>query len=250
MNNTDSTLQQQLPQPLAGEVHVWSAPVAELANGTSDGWALLSPAEQAAAQRLRRPADRARAVLARSLLRRLLASYGAGAPAELVFASGAQGKPVLAQAHRYAPAFNLSHSGDWLLLAVAAPGVEIGVDVEQHRAMAEWQDIAARHFHADEVTELRAVPMPRQLDAFFNCWTRKEAVAKATGLGLALDLQSFRVPVRTDPPVHAVVWSGAPDQPACTLLTLAPPAAGYSAALAVCGPARGYSVQQRRLGGA
>jgi 4'-phosphopantetheinyl transferase len=67
-------------------------------------------------------------------------------------------------------------------------GAEIGVDIEYRKPMPDCEQISERFFSASERQVLRGIPGPRKEEAFFNCWTRKEAYLKATGDGLtALD---------------------------------------------------------------
>ena len=83
-----------------------------------------------------------------------------------------------------APAFNVSHSGDLILLAFHATA-EVGVDVEQARVHLPWEPIAERCFSPGEVAELRALPLAEQASAFLAAWCRLEARVKASGVGLA-----------------------------------------------------------------
>jgi 4'-phosphopantetheinyl transferase len=80
--------------------------------------------------------------------------------------------------------FNLSHSGDLALYAVAA-GRSVGVDLEQIRGPIEYDQIALRCFTARELAQLRSAPPASQARVFFACWTRIEAYVKARGDGLA-----------------------------------------------------------------
>jgi len=219
--------------PDSGEVHVWWATLAALAAHAGTWWARLSNAERAAALRQVWEADRARAVSARGMLRTVMAGYLGIEPASVAFHVGTCGKPVVVHGAGGGPAFSLSHSGDFVLLAVAAKGVSVGIDIEQHRPMDDWPAIAAHHFHPSEVDDLHALEPTRQQAAFFDCWTRKEAVVKATGLGLSQPLAAFRVSVTPGAPVRLLEGApllSAPDHWHLQALAVAP---GYSACLAV-----------------
>src|SRR5439155_13239370 len=127
----------------------------------------------------------------RSMLRVLLASYLGTPPAELCFAYSAHGKPSLA-----APSgrleFNLSHSHGIVLFAFSQ-GRRVGVDVEYTRRDLNVQEIAGRFFSTAENCAL--TQCADMYDAFFHCWTRKEAFVKARGEGLSCPLDSFDVSV-------------------------------------------------------
>ena len=90
--------------------------------------------------------------------------------------------------------FNLAHSGDWALVAVAA-GREVGVDVEQFRPMPEATPIARSQFSPAEVAALDTLVEAERPAAFFHIWACKEAFIKATGLGLSYPLHDFSVPL-------------------------------------------------------
>lgn len=235
--------------PLPSEVHLWSASLSELASYAPILWGMLAPAEREAASRLTRSIDWSRAVFGRGMLRTLLGGYVGSDPAALTFIYGSHGKPLLDPVYCDAPAFSLSHSGNLVLVAVGAPGSEIGVDLEQHREISEWLDIATRHFHVDETGDLLTLPRSRQLEAFFDCWTKKEAVVKAFGLGLSLPLRSFRVPLLTGQSVDLVAWSGPEEYQQCSLLAGLSPASGYSAALACRGSLHQQSIHRWHFSG-
>ena len=97
--------------------------------------------------------------------------------------------------------FSVSHSGGLGLIAMAGADRRIGVDVERSRRQLDFRALAERFFHPDEVAAIGS-----RRDAFFRCWTRKEAVVKALGLGLQHPLKSFRVDVDAagPQPVHGV----------------------------------------------
>jgi 4'-phosphopantetheinyl transferase len=116
--------------------------------------------------------------------------------------------------------FSVSHSGELGLIAIAEPGRRIGVDVEQLRPDRDVRALAERFFHPEE-----AAGIGDDRAAFYRCWTRKEAVVKALGLGLAHPLDSFVVDfeVPGPRPVRGV--------PGMSVKGLAVPE-GYAAALA------------------
>lgn len=157
---------------------------------------LLSPGERARAGRYRFEDDGHRSVIAHGLLRLLLAQCLEQPPACLSFESGEFGKPALAATvgsdRSAAPHFNISHSGDWILIALAMDR-PVGIDVECLRMDMACETIAARFFSPRERQALASLPAEQRTAAFFECWTRKEAYLKARGDGLTLALDGFDV---------------------------------------------------------
>ncbi len=148
--------------------------------------ALLSSAEVAALAKIKASQRRCEFLYGRALLRRLLACYVGAAPEDVVIEINQQGKPWARTVEQQpVPAFNVSHSGDVLAIAVCARG-EIGVDVEQTDMKLEKdaEEIAKSQFTGDEYASLMGRPTGQRLDDFFRMWTLKEAVLKATGVGL------------------------------------------------------------------
>jgi 4'-phosphopantetheinyl transferase len=112
-------------------------------------------------------------------------------PSQLQFCYSPHGKPALADADTTGMLqFNLSHSGEIALYAVACER-QIGIDIERLRPFSELEQIAKRFFSNREYEELRALSPSQQHDAFFRYWTLKEAYVKATGQGLSLALNQF-----------------------------------------------------------
>jgi 4'-phosphopantetheinyl transferase len=90
--------------------------------------------------------------------------------------------------------FNLAHSGDRVLVAVAWRR-EVGVDVERLRADLRFDGVARRFFSCAEHAALAQWHGDERVTAFYRCWCRKEAYVKARGDGLMLPLDSFDVAV-------------------------------------------------------
>ncbi len=176
--------------PDKDEVQVWYAYPA-VHHLDLDAYRLLSRDEQERMARFRFETDRDNFLFYRSMLRILLASYLGTPPAELCFAYSAHGKPSLAALSGHLE-FNLSHSHGIVLFAFSR-GRRVGVDVEYLRRDLNVQEIAGRFFSAAENHAL--MQRSDMHDAFFHCWTRKEAFVKARGEGLSCPLDSFDVSV-------------------------------------------------------
>lgn len=126
---------------------------------------------------------------ARAPLLTLLARYTGATDTTL--AIGEHGRPRLAQAMAGLD-FNWSHSGARAVLAVAR-GIAPGIDIECAGERARAMDLARRFFHADETAALLALPQEQRNAVFFELWTAKEAVLKATGHGISFGLHRLRV---------------------------------------------------------
>jgi 4'-phosphopantetheinyl transferase len=126
----------------------------------------------------------------RGSLRRILSRYLATSPQDIQFAYGNMGKPSLTK--ELTIEFNVSHSGDLFVCAVTS-GQLVGVDVELIRPLRDIPSIAKNFFSPAEQSHLVDLDEEHRTLAFYECWTRKEAVIKATGQGLSRPLDSFDV---------------------------------------------------------
>jgi 4'-phosphopantetheinyl transferase len=191
--------------------------------------ALLDAEEQRRSASFVHRADASRFVLAHAALRIVLARCLGIEPSAVRYESGAHGKPHLPTGAA-ALEFNLSHSAGVGLIAVAR-GLSVGVDVEEMRDLPDALEIAEAHFSPAERAALRSLPTDERRPAFFYCWTRKEAVIKATGEGLSQTLDSFDVDLAPGALSALKRWSGKPGATRMTVRDLpAPP--GYAAAAA------------------
>ena len=124
--------------------------------------------------------------LAHRFLRVLLGRYTGTAPGDIRFRSGRYGKLFLdGRSGASGLQFNLSHSGTTALIVLAF-GKRVGVDVERVRAAARIDDIMAEFFSQEEAARIRALTGASRIEAFYSCWTRKEAAVKALGGSIML----------------------------------------------------------------
>ena len=161
----------------------------------------------------------------------LLAAY-CGVDA-VTLAHDAHGKPLLpVQKHGGQTLhFNLAHSGERLLLAIAH--ADVGVDLEHARTVKRRDALLARCFTGREQAAIRAAADPD--DALLRAWTAKEALVKAIGRGIAYGLKRVELALDGEAPQLETLDGPAAPASAWTLATFVPEA-GYRAALAVRGP--------------
>ena len=149
----------------------------------------LSDSDRVAAARFRFPADRLRFTLGRGMVRHVVSAAVGIPPAELRLVAADHGKPYLADPQP-AVHFNVSHSGD--LVLVAFGNRPVGVDIELQRADIDLAGIASTCFSPVERRDIFIAPADAQA-RFFRYWTCKEAWIKADGRGLSLPLVDFTV---------------------------------------------------------
>lgn len=229
-------------------VQVWEARLTEIERVYGPLALTLSSDEKKRAERFRFDKDKRGFVLARGLLRQVLSRYAEAEPEALSFTYSSDGKPELLQPRDgQAVRFNLSHSGDVVLIAVTRD-CHLGVDVECLDRKLDVHEIAQRFFAPEEAAALDRLPVALQRKAFFQYWTTKEAYAKAIGGGLKLVLPKVNLGTpdsgqgswsRIEPSGDLLgSWSSARLESSC----------GYVAALVMQG--KGYPIVQWRLSAA
>lgn len=217
--------------PVAGAaVEVWTVALDVPSKIVAAAHAILTPAEQHRAGQFRVAPARRNYVVAHAALRRIVADRLSRAPGEVNFQNGPHGKPALAGEPGAHLEFNLSHSGDFALVA-ASRTAPVGVDVERIRAFPDALAIARRFFTSAEAAVLSDLSGPEQVTGFFTLWTCKEALVKGTGQGIAHALSRFEFAWGT-PPALRSVDGGAKAAEQWSLHSFQP-AAGYVAAVAV-----------------
>ncbi len=159
--------------------------------------ALLTDAERARAERFHFERDRAAFVTTRASLRRLLAHETRVPAGELDLGADDNGRPFWADAASDPPDrrldFNVSHSGLRALIGLVR-GRRIGVDIEWHGRQRSLRELEAQVMGHSERAMLRDLDEEAHLRAFLGCWTRKEALVKAIGLGLSYPVTTIDLP--------------------------------------------------------
>lgn len=217
-----------------GEIHIWSVRLDPSTDLVERLGRSLSSDEWERANRFRFDRHRRQYVVGRGALRALLATYLGTRPELVRFGYGDRGKPFLAAPAESDLRFNLTNS-DELALVGFVRGIEIGVDIEFLKPMPDCEQISERFFSESERAVLRGLPAHQKEEAFFNCWTRKEAYLKAVGTGLAAPLDSFDVTLAPGEPPRMLTLEGDADRAARWVFEHFRPAEQYIGALAIEG---------------
>lgn len=106
----------------------------------------------------------------------------------------AWGKPYLSAYPTFA--FNQSHSHKHYALASSKQQADIGVDVEDLDRVVRFDALAQHAFHADEYALWQAHDCDPEL--WFKIWTAKEAILKASGLGIRLSLNQLHTQIHAE----------------------------------------------------
>jgi 4'-phosphopantetheinyl transferase len=242
------------PDLFKHEVFVWSGHTHDLSARIEDLRSLLTVEERDQAGRFHFEEDRARFILARGCLRLILGRYLNQPPGEVILEYTPYGKPQLspgvAPRGGLTPAnkklfdvneavgcrpieFNISHSGEYFLIALSHHLV--GIDIEVHRSRSHLQQIAQRFFSDPEWKYLESFEESGQVAGFYTLWTRKEAFIKGVGQGLSYPLRSFSVLDKNGRVIFLNQEVGASNQTSGWFVQQLPAPEGYSAAVATLG---------------
>jgi 4'-phosphopantetheinyl transferase len=162
------------------EVQVWVASL-DVSDERYEALARVLPSEEKERAESLTPIARRRFVVARGILRTLLAGFTGTAPEKLRFNYGISGKPSLLD--RTDVHFNISHSAELGLFAFS-PDRPVGVDVENERPVRRLLDVAQRFMSDDELRVLVDTPPEERDAAFLKAWVVREARLKAEGKGV------------------------------------------------------------------
>jgi len=170
---------------LSNNVDTWKINVSSNLPLLDDFLSIMRPEEIAGANRFFHTTDKNRSVVTRGAVRTILGKYLIQSPATIEFGVEKNKKPLILNKGKKLH-FNISHSGDWILLAVA--DLEVGADIELVNDAFNYQEVMHDYFSVEEVGYIeQKLPLER----FFQLWTRKEALIKATGKGLIDNIEKL-----------------------------------------------------------
>jgi 4'-phosphopantetheinyl transferase len=233
------------------DVHIWWANLDQPPQIVQELEETLSAAELARAKKFAFQRDRSRFVVSHGILRKIFGRYLNTDPAQLEFCHQTWGKPYLSGKFEGSGIrFNFSHAQNMGLYAFTCKR-EVGVDVEFIRPLPDLDRIASKYFSTNEYPDLDRIaskyfstneyhllmtmPECQRVQAFFDCWTRKEAYLKALGVGLTYPTDGFDVFIAPGEAVHLLRTQGYPHEAGRWRLEAFSPAPGYAASLAVEG---------------
>lgn len=217
------------------EVHVWCASLDQPLSRFQRLTQILSMDERMRAERFHFEQDRRRFIVSRGILKAILARYLSVEASRMQFCYGKNGKPALPDAFgKRNIHFNMSDS-EGLAIYGFTRDREIGVDIERIRDISEMNHISERFFSVRENAVFRALPESKKKEAFFACWTRKEAFIKAIGDGLSRPLDKFDVSLVPGEPARLLRIEGDSKGASRWSIQELKPASGFAAAFAVEG---------------
>lgn len=190
-----------------GEVDLWAVHLRAGLDALAFLSETLSPDERERAQNFLFEKHRKYFIVGRGLLRAILGQYLQQPPAQLHFCYGVNGKPTLCVGGVPQLHFSLAHSEDCAVYGISRDS-ELGVDIELVRELSDIEAVAKSFFSPEECGDLHSIGLDRRAEAFLNCWTRKEAYLKATGDGLSVPLDRFRVSLKPGDPASFLKLEG------------------------------------------
>ncbi|MFC0518295.1 4'-phosphopantetheinyl transferase family protein [Mucilaginibacter angelicae] len=163
---------------IGDEIDVWRIKTADHLSLIAQLIKLLMPDEIKRAERYYQEKDRQRFIVSRAALRTILGRYLGQQPEDLRFEIGPNKKPFV-KTTGAAINYNVSHSDEWVTIAVSKTGV--GIDTEKIDRSFAYKEILADNFSGDEI---RFINQSNPEEKFILLWTRKEAITKLTSQGL------------------------------------------------------------------
>jgi 4'-phosphopantetheinyl transferase len=147
---------------------------------------ILSEKEREKAMEFRSVKDRNLYIAGKYLTRKAIGLHFKIKPDSIIFKADKYGRPSLFYPKIKNFDFNLSHSGNTVVLAIADS--EVGIDIEKIKPVE--LKIARNYFHKEEINFLYS-KKGKELENFYKIWTLKESFIKTIGKGLSFPLKSF-----------------------------------------------------------
>ena len=182
------------------EIHIWFIPIDNFLNDVEKLTGFLSKEEVLKSGKFYSENDSNKFIILRAILRKILGTYLDTDPQSIRFKNNPFGKPFIhPDSDDDKIKFNLSHSGNYGVYAFSRDS-ETGIDIEKERPVGDMNAMAKRFFSTKEVDVLMSLPQEEQMNAFFKCWTMKEAYVKACGKGFSVPLDKFAIDFNSDSP--------------------------------------------------
>jgi len=216
------------------EIQLWNIDINPASHDADGLFSLLADCELERAGNFRFEEHRHRWVAGRAMLRMILSGVTQQSPESVVFEYNDHAKPRLHYlSGNETVHFNLTHSGDVALLAVTSAG-PVGIDVEQVKRLPNIDAVVDRFFSPAERRAFKTVSGDAdRLQAFYACWTRKEAYLKALGCGMSQPTDTFDVAFLADTEPKIVAIDGEQSAARHWLLFDLDVSPGYVGALAI-----------------
>jgi len=190
LNNQDIFLNEK-------EVHIWNFDLNNISKENKQALkVILSKDELERASKFHFDADRDRFICGWGLLRLFISFYANISPKVISYNYNNYGKPELSREQNKSNLhFNMSHSQNMLCVGFLR-NEQIGVDIEVIKPIKDYLDVANKFFSDSEIVQLNSFPEEKALEAFYTCWTGKEAFIKLSGEGLSYPLKEFDVQIK------------------------------------------------------
>jgi 4'-phosphopantetheinyl transferase len=170
----------------SGFAEIWRVHFPSYTNSIAELYEILRPEEKSRSALFHQIKDKQRFIIGKAALRILMGNYLNTDPGTIRFIYGMYNKPALKEKRELID-FNISHSGDYILIAVA--NTPLGVDVEYYNTCFEVKQVMEYAFSKDEISFIKS-----QYDyysVFYQLWTCKEALLKAISNGLNSNIRSI-----------------------------------------------------------
>lgn len=167
----------------SNEIHLYCLPLSQSIFPSNKLLCYLSHEENAKAESFFFSNDRYHYIQAHGILRLILSKYLQLSPDKVHIQVKENGKPFHHPYREKSIYFNISHTQNYLAFAFS-PFVEIGVDIEYIKSFSCLDNVALQFFADEEVKYIFSKDIKDQNQAFYECWTRREAFLKSTGIGI------------------------------------------------------------------
>jgi 4'-phosphopantetheinyl transferase len=186
------------------ELHMWRTTLSDNEDNLDNYWNLLTQDEQIRAKEFYFSIDKNRYIVARAVLRKLIARYINVFPEDILFNYTEYGKPYLyANNPSQELKFNLAHSKNSIVYGFTK-NIDVGVDIEFINRDFVIDNLVQYCCSKQEQCELLKLSYNQKHSFFYKLWVLKEAFVKAIGLGLSYDLRQVHIKFGKDDLIYPI----------------------------------------------